>query len=196
MTPPVVAKRGRGRPPKKDIGESSNAGAKRGRGRPPKLGPGGGGGAAIAATGRKRSPSPARSESPIFGDWSNFPISEFVLVLYEPIQRVQLLPQAVANALEGEGPFRFLLHRVGARQGPWEVLARIIVSHESGKVRRRAEFFSGWKAFARFFRLDTAFIIRFQLKRQTGVFYIKVFDGSLGLKEWEESDDDMTPPPS
>ena len=162
MAPPVVAKRGRGRPPKKDIGESSNAAAKRGRGRPPKLGRGGGGGTAVAATGSKRSPSPARSESPIFGDWGDFPISEFILVLFEPIQRVQLLPRAIADALEGEGRFRFLLHRVGARQGPWEVLARIIVSHEGGEVRRRAEFFSGWKAFAKFFRLEPAFVIRFQ----------------------------------
>ena len=36
--------------------------------------------------------------------------------------------------LEGEGHFRFLLHRVGARQGCWEVLARIVVSHEGGEV--------------------------------------------------------------
>ena len=84
-SPPVVAKRGRGRPPKKAIEESSNAAAKRGRGRPPKLGRSGGGGAAVAASGSKRSPSPARSESPVFGDWDKFPISEFVLVLYEPI---------------------------------------------------------------------------------------------------------------
>ena len=118
VAPPVVAKRGRGRPRNNDIGETSNAGAKRGRGRPQKLGRGNDEGATVAATGNKRSPSPAHSESPIFGDWSNLPISEFILVLYEPIQRVQLLPQAVANALEGEGPFRFLLHRVGARQGP------------------------------------------------------------------------------
>ena len=62
---PVVAKRGRGRPPKKDIGGSSNAAAKRGRGRPPKLGRGDGGDAAVAATGGKRSPSPAHSESPV-----------------------------------------------------------------------------------------------------------------------------------
>ena len=76
------------------------------------------------------------------------------------------------------------------------MLACAITSHDSGEVRRRAEFFSGWQAFARFFRLDTAFVIRFQLKRQTGVFYVKVFDGSLCLKEWEDSDDDMTPPPA
>ena len=77
-----------------------------------------------------RSPSPARSESPIGGYWDEFPISEFILTLYEPIQRIQWLPRAVADALEGEGPFRFLLHQVGARQGPWEVLARVIVSQE------------------------------------------------------------------
>ena len=76
------------------------------------------------------------------------------------------------------------------------MLARVTVSHEGGEVRRRAEFFSGSKAFAKFFRLETTFVIRFQLKRQTGVFYIKVFDGSLCLKEWEESNDDMTPPPA
>ena len=84
----VVAKRGRGRPPKNDLGESSNAAAKRGRGRPPKLGRSNGGDAAVPATGHKRSPSPARSESPIFGDWVDFPISEFILTLYEPIQRI------------------------------------------------------------------------------------------------------------
>ena len=117
-------------------------------------------------------------------------------MLYEPVQRVQLLPFAIADALEGDGPFRFLLHRVGARQGPWEVLARVTAGHEGGEVRRRVEFFSGWKAFAKFFRLDSAFVIRFQLKRQTGVFYVKVFDDTLCLKEWEESDDDMTPPPA
>ena len=194
MVSPVVAKRGRGRPPKKDIGESSNAAAKRGRGRSPKLGCGGDGGAAIAATGNKRSPSPTRSESPVGGFWDEFPISEFILTLYEPIQHIQWLPWAVADALEGEGPFRFLLHRVGARQGPWELLARLIVSQDGGEVHRRAEIFSGWKAFAKFFRLEPPFIICFQLKRQTGVFYIKVFDGSLCRKEWEESDDDMTPP--
>ena len=125
----VVAMRGRGRPPKKDVGESSNAVAKRGRGRPPKLGRGdggeergrsrghtAGGDAAVAAVEGNRSPSPARSESPYFGSWDGFPISEFILTLYEPIQRIQWLPRAVADALEGEGPFRFLLHRVGSEE--------------------------------------------------------------------------------
>ena len=142
----VVAKRGRGRPPKKEVGESSNASAKRGRGRPPKLGCGSGGGergrgrghiasgnAAVAAVEDNWSPSPACSESPIFVSWDEFPISEFILTLYEPIQRIQWLPRAVADALEVEGSFRFLLHRVGDRQGPWEVLARVFVSHEDRK---------------------------------------------------------------
>ena len=75
-------------------------------------------------------------------------------------------------------------------------LGRYIDSQEGGEVRRRAEFFSGWKAFAKFCRLGPPFILHFQLKRQTGVLYVKVFDGSLCLKEWEESDDDMTPPPA
>ena len=205
----VVAKRGRGRPPKLVAGESSNASAKRGRGRPPKLGRGDGGGergrsrgpssggnVAVAAVEANRSPSPARSESPFFGSWDEFPISEFILTLYESIQRIQWLTRAVADALEGEGPFRFLLHRVGARQGPWEVLARVITSQEGEEVRRRAEFFSGWKAFAKFFRLAPPFIVRFQLKRQLQGFYVKVFDGSLCLKQWEERDDHMTPPPA
>ena len=117
-----------------------------------------------------------------------------MLTLYEPIKRTQWLPRAVADALEGDGPFRFLLHRVGARQGPWEVFARVVISHEGEEVLRRVEFYSGWKGFARFYRLASPFVVRFQLKRRTGVFYIKVFDGSLCLKEWEESDDDMTPP--
>ena len=113
---PVVAKRGRGRPPKKDARESSAAAAKRGRGRPPKLGHGGGGGAAVTVAGGTRSPSPARSESPAGVYWDEFPISEFLLTLYEPIQRIQWLPRAVADALEGEGPFTFLLHQVGDRK--------------------------------------------------------------------------------
>ena len=74
--------------------------------------------------------------------------------------------------------------------------ARVVVSQEGGEVRRRAEFFSGWKAFAKFFRLEPPFILHFHLKRQTGVLYVKVFDGSLCLKEWEESNDDMTLPPA
>ena len=118
------------------------------------------------------------------------------MTLYGPIQHTQWLPRAVADALEGEGPFRFLLHRVGARQGCWEVLARVIVSQEGGEVRRRAEFFTGWKAFAKFYRLAPPFIIRCQLKGRLGVFHVKVFDGSLCLKEWEERDDNMTPPPT
>ena len=147
--------------PKKEVGESSNASAKRGRGRPPKFGRGGGGrergrgrghiaggDAAVAAVDGNRSPSPARSESPFFGSWVEFPISKFILMLYEPIQRIQWLPRAVADALEGEGPFRFFLHRVGARQGPWEVLTRVVTSQEGGEVHRRAEFFSDWRAFA------------------------------------------------
>ena len=199
--------------PKKEAGESSNAAANHGRGRPLKRGRGGGGPRGGGGRGRghgqvaddnatdatdegSRSLSPARSESLVGGFWDEFPISEFVLTLYEPIQRTQSLPRAVAYALEGEGPFRFLLHRVGARQGCWEVLAYVVVSHEGGEVRRRAEFFSGWKCFAKFYRLKPPFIVRFQLKRWLGVFHIKVFDGSLCLKEREESDDDMTPPPA
>ena len=147
---------------KMEVGESSNAAAKHGRGRPPKRGRGSGGRRGAGGRGRgrgrvaggnatnatdegSRSPSPARSESLVGGFWDEFPISEFVLTLYEPIQRTQWLPRAVAYALEGEGPFRFLLHRVGARQGCWEVLARVIVSHEGGEIRRRAEFYNGWK---------------------------------------------------
>ena len=61
MTPPVAAKRDRGRPRKTDVGESSNAGAKRGRGRPPKVNRGGDGGAAVTAPGGGRSPSPLLS---------------------------------------------------------------------------------------------------------------------------------------
>ena len=150
MESTVVAKRGRGRPPKKEVGESSNASAKHDRGRPPKLGRGRGGGergrgcghiaggnAAVAAVEGNRSPSPARSESPVGGYWDEFPISDFILTLYEPIQRIQWLPRAVADALEGEGPFRFLLHRVGARQGPWEVLTRVVTSQEGEAVRPR-----------------------------------------------------------
>ena len=136
------AKRGRGRPAKA-VAESSAAGAKRGRGRPPKCGRGDGGTAGSLKIPGNRSPSPARSPSPEGGYWDQFPISEFLMILFEPIGRTQSLPQAVADALEGEGPFRFLLHRVGARQGPWEVLSRVVLSQEGGAVRRKAEFFSG-----------------------------------------------------
>ena len=76
------------------------------------------------------------------------------------------------------------------------MLAHVVVNQEGGEVRRQAEFFFDWKAFAKFFRLAPPFIVRFQLKRQIGVFYVKVFDDSLCLKEWEKSDDDMTPPPA
>ena len=76
------------------------------------------------------------------------------------------------------------------------MFARVVVNPEGGEVHRRAEFYSAWKGFTKFYRLAPPFIVRFQLKRRIGVFHIMVFDGSLCLKEWEESDDDMTPPPS
>ena len=101
---------------KKEIGESSNAVAKRGRGCSPKRGSGGGGhhggggrgrgrgrvagGNAADMTGEgSRSPSPARFESLVGGFWDEFPISEFMLTLYEPIQRTQWLPRAIVDAL-------------------------------------------------------------------------------------------------
>ena len=59
------------------------------------------------------------------------------------------------------------------------MLARVVVSHEGGEVRRQAEFFNGWKGFARVYRLAPPFIVRFQLKRRLGVFHVKVFDCSL-----------------
>ena len=76
------------------------------------------------------------------------------------------------------------------------MLARAVISQEGGAVCRKAKFFSGWKGFTKFYRLASPLIVRFQLKRQLGVFHIKVFDGTLCLKEWEESDDNMTPPPA
>ena len=168
--------------PKREIGECSNASVKRGRGCPPKRGRGGGvrggghgrgrgveGDIAEAKDEDRRSSSPVRSGSPIGGYWDEFPIFEFVLTLYEPITRTQWLPRAVADALEGDGPFRFLLHRVGARQGPWEVFARVVVGREGEEVRRRPDFYSGWKGFAKFYRLAPPFIVRFQLKRWLGV---------------------------
>ena len=74
------------------------------------------------------------SGSPIILNWDTFPITEFVLTLMEPAARVQWLPRAIANVLLGEGSYRFLLHRVGARQGPWEVLARVVTKQEGGTV--------------------------------------------------------------
>ena len=140
-------------PKKEDVGGSSGTPVKRGRGRPPKHGRGGGGRGGGRGRGRgrgqgggdftaeetdgeKRSSSPVRSGSPISGYWDEFPISEFLLTLYDPINRTQWLPRAVADVLEGDGPFRFLLHRVGARQGPWEVFARVAVSREGEEARR------------------------------------------------------------
>ena len=99
----MMSKRGRGRPPKV-VGESSAVVAKRGRGRPPKCGHGDGGAASSLKILGSRIPSPARSESPEGGYWDEFPISEFLLTLYGPIQSTQWLPQAVADALEGEVP--------------------------------------------------------------------------------------------
>ena len=139
-------------PRKEDVGGSSSAPVKRGRGRPSKRGRGGGGrgggrgrgrgrgqGGGDFATeetdGENRSSSPVRSGSPIGGYWDEFLISEFVLTLYEPISRTQWLPRAVADALEFDGPFRFLLHRVGD-QGPREVFARVVVGREGEEVRR------------------------------------------------------------
>ena len=91
---------------------------------------GSGGDAAEATDDDRKSFSAVRSSSPVGGYWDEFPISEFMLTLYQPIKRTQWLPRAVADALEGDGPFRFLIHRVGARQGPWEVLARVVVNRE------------------------------------------------------------------
>ena len=140
--------------------------------------------------GERRSPSPAWSDSPIGGYWDEFPISEFVLTLYEPVKRTQWLPQAVADALEGDGPFRFLLHLVGARQGPWEVLAQVVVNGEGDGVPTRAGFYSGWKCFANFYRLAPPFLVHFRLHHVRGIFIVKVFDGTLCLRAWEGSDDE------
>ena len=118
------------------------------------------------------------------------------MTLYQPIGRTQWLPKAVGDALEGEGPFLFQLHRVGALQGPWEVRARVVVTQEGNEAHRRAEFYSGWRAFAGFYRLAPPFIIHFELMRGCGVFFVKVYDGSLCLLTWEESDDDTAPPPA
>ena len=202
-------KRGRGRPQKHGGGPSGSAPSaegrrsppptKRGRGRPRKSGSTGGGrggqsGPAPSVEEVLRSPSPAALGSSVAGLWEDFPISEFLLTLYQPIGRTQWLPKALGDALEGEGPFLFQLHRVGAHQGPWEVRARVVVTQEGNETHRRAEMFSGWRDFAGFYRLAPLFIIRFKLMRGRGVFYVKVYDVSLCLQTWEESDDDTVPP--
>ena len=74
--------------------------------------------------------------------------------------------------------------------------ARAVVSREGNEARMRAEFYRGWRAFASFYRLAPPFILHFKLKRWHGVFFVKVFDGSICLWVWEESDDDMAPPPA
>ena len=82
---------------------------------------------------------------------------------------------------------------MGAHQGPWEVHARVIVSR---KNQRRVQFYSGWRAFASFYQLASAFILHFDLNCRHGVFFVKVFDSSLCLLRWRGSDDDMVPPPA
>ena len=105
--------------PKKEISEASRSGVKCGRGRPPKRGRGRGGrgGGGGRSGGRddlvspmeedRRSPSPARLDSPGGGFWEDFPISEFALILYQPLGSTQWLPQAIAEALDGDGPVHF-----------------------------------------------------------------------------------------
>ena len=110
--------------PKKEIGEASGSIVKRGRGYPPNRsrslgGPGGGrDGPASLMEEDRRSSSPTRLDSLGGGFWENFPIPKFALILYQQLRSTQWLPQATAEALDGDGPFHFQLHRVGARQGP------------------------------------------------------------------------------
>ena len=98
---------------KKEIGEASGSIVKCGRGRPPNRDRGGGGrgggrhGTASPMEEDRRSPSPTRLDSPGGGFWEDFPISEFALNLYQPLGSTQWLQQAIAEALDGDGPFHF-----------------------------------------------------------------------------------------
>ena len=74
--------------------------------------------------------------------------------------------------------------------------ARVVISRDGNETRRRLQFYSRWRTFAGFYRLAPAFILLFKLKRRHGTFFIKVFDGSLYLQDWEERDDDMAPLPA
>ena len=55
---------------------------------------------------------------------------------------------------------------------------------EGDDVVNKVEFVRGWDEFAAFYELEAGFILCFRLRRDRGIFYVKVFDGTLCLKPW------------
>ena len=100
--------------PKKEIGDFSGTMVKRGRGRLPNHGRGGGARGGGGSRGGDRDDDAVPMEevggaSPPAGSDScgDFTIQEFVLVLYHPLENTQWLPQAIADALDGDDLFYF-----------------------------------------------------------------------------------------
>ena len=93
-------------------------------------------------------------------------------------------PDALGDALPGVGHFLFKLFREGATQGPWSVTVRFTSQVVGGDVINRVEFIKGWDEFADFYELEAGFILCFRLRYDKGVFFMKVFDGTLCLQPW------------
>ena len=55
---------------------------------------------------------------------------------------------------------------------------------EGDDVVNRVEFVRGWDEFADFYELEAGFVLCFSLRRDEGIFYVKVFDGTLCVKPW------------
>ena len=124
-------------------------------------------------------------ENPWRLEWDVFPIEEFVMIVHPPvIGPVQRLPDAFADALPGVGHFMFKLFREGASQGPWNATVRFTSQVEGDDVVNKVEFVRGWDEFADFYELEVGFILCFRLRRDRGIFYVKVFDGTLCIKPW------------
>ena len=124
-------------------------------------------------------------ENPWRIEWDAFPIEEFLLILHSPVSGpVQRLPDALGDALPGVGHYLFKLHREGASQGPWNVTVRFTSQVVGSDVIDRVEFVKGWDEFADFYELEAGFILCFRLRYDKGVFFMKVFDGTLCLKPW------------
>ena len=67
--------------------------------------------------------------------------------------------------------------------------ARLTSRLENGVAVEKAEFFKGWKDFAHFYGFEVGFILNFRLRREKGIFYVKVYDGTLCAKPWVAAED-------
>ena len=145
--------------------------------------------AAAAAAGKTSTEVSSAStdslENPWSPGWDVFPIEEFLLILHPPVAwPVQRLPDAFTDALPGVGHFLFKLFREGATQGPWDVTVRSTSRVVVNDIVNKVEFIKGWDEFADFYELEAGFVLCFRLRRDLGIFYVKVFDGTLCLKPW------------